>query len=94
MAVEAVVLAGVGHRLAGQQPSHETDRLDEAVDPDPGGVERQADLVVLRLHVAGAHAELEATAGERVEGGDLAGEPGRVVEVVVEHERAEAQAST
>jgi hypothetical protein len=53
--------------------------------------ERQAGVVVLALHVAGAEAELEPAAGERVEGRDLAREQRRVPEVGVEHVGPQAQ---
>ena len=57
----------------------------------PGAVVRDARLLVVGLHPAGADAELDAAAGEHVERGDLLRQHDRVLVVVVEDEAADAQ---
>ena len=54
--------------------------------------ERHAGGGELGRRVPGAEAELDATAAQAVERGDLAGEHQRVVQAGVEHERADADA--
>ena len=57
----------------------------------PGGVEREAGLLVVGGHPARADAELEPAVGEQVDRRRLVGEHDRVLVVVAEHERADPQ---
>ena len=57
----------------------------------PGAVERHARLLVVGGHPARADAELEPAVGEQVERRHLAREHDRMLVVVAEHERADAQ---
>ena len=90
--VEPVVLAGEGDLLAVEKPPQDDDGLGEARLPDRRRVERDADRLILGERVPGADAELDAASGEMVERRDLASEVHRMTEVVVEHQRADANA--
>ena len=65
--------------------------LDEAVDANLGRVVGDARLLVVADHPAGTEADLDTTVGQHVHRGELLGEHDRVLVVVVEHERADAQ---
>src|SRR5436190_16597921 len=90
-AFDRVVLALEGELAAGEELLDDRDRLGEPVDPSAGAVVRDARLLVIGDHPAGADAEIEATAGKQVERRRLLGEDHRVAVVVVEDERTNAQ---
>ena len=91
MARHVIVVALERHRVAAQQALHDGDGLAQPRHPHAAPIERQPRLVVLRLHVAGAEAELQPPVGEQVHQRRLARQQHRMAEVVVEHERADAQ---
>ena len=86
-----VVLAVERERAVGEEPLEDRDRLREPRDAHAGAVERHAGLLVVGGHPARADAELEPAVGEQVERAGLACEHDRVLVVVAEHERADAQ---
>jgi hypothetical protein len=63
----------------------------EAVDPLAGRVHRDARLVVVARHPAGADAQLEPAGREDVQRGHLLGRHHRVLVVVVQHQRPDPQ---
>src|SRR3546814_8821659 len=65
--------------------------LLHAVDTDPRGIHRDARLVVVAAHPAGAEAHLDPAAGEHVDRRQLLGEDDRVLVVVVEDEGPDLQ---
>src|SRR3546814_12761153 len=65
--------------------------LLHAVDTDPRGIHRDARLVVVAAHPAGAEAHLDPAAGEHVDRSQLLGEDDRVLVVVVEAEGPDLQ---
>ena len=91
-AVDRVVGAMMRHLLAVEQATHDLDRFRHALLADTRRVERGADRGVLGVGVTGADAELEPPIGDMVDRRHLAGEVNRMPEVVVEHERADADA--
>ena len=91
MAVHLVVLPLEGHGRTGQQPPHDGRRLGESFDSDRRRVEPDAGFVVLGLHVSRAETELEPRVRQQTERRRLAGDDDGVAEIVVQHERADAQ---
>ena len=89
---DRVVLAVVRERPVAEGALQDGDRLDEACLTDGGGVERQADRVVLGPVPPGADRDVEATAGQDIDRGEVLGEHGRMAQIVVEHECRDPQA--
>ena len=58
---------------------------------DAGLAQQHADGVVLGLRVAGAETEHQASTAQPVDGGRGARQQGRMVELVVQHQRPDAQ---
>ncbi|GAA2351887.1 hypothetical protein GCM10009854_32170 [Saccharopolyspora halophila] len=104
-AAEAVVLHGLQHGYAvfgaqlglqfvavgGEQASELVDGLAHLAHAGTEGLPVDSGLVELPLHVPGADADLETSAGEDVGGGDVAGQHGGVPERRVEHQGADPQ---
>ena len=88
---DPVVLAVERERTRREQALQDRDRLREPRDAHAGPVERHAGLLVVDGHPARADAELEATVGEQVERRHLARQHDRMLVVVAEHERTDAQ---
>ena len=88
---DRVVLAGEGVGAGVEAALDHGDALVHAGHPHAGRVHRDARLVVVALHPAGADAHLEPAAGQHVDGGQLLGQHDRVLVVVVEHERTHLQ---
>lgn len=86
-----VVGPRVGHQLAREEALHETGRLDEPSDPQPGSIVREPELRVVGGRQAGSQSEFEPAAGEDVERRRLAGEDERVAVVAGEDEAADPQ---
>ena len=86
-----VVLAVKRERTRREQSLQDRDRLREPGDAHARTVEGHPGLLVVDRHPARADAELEAAVGEQIERGHLAREHHRVLVVVAEHERADAQ---
>ena len=88
---DAVVVPGEGGAAVAPHGAHDLEALGQAGHAHRRRLHRDARLLVVGRHPAGADAELEAAAGDDVEGGRLLGQDDRVAEVVVEHERADPQ---
>ena len=86
-----VVLAVERERARREQALQDRDRLREARDAHARAVERDARLLVVGGHPARADAELEPAVGEQIERRHLAREHDRMLVVVAEHERTDAQ---
>ena len=86
------MLARERHRLAGEQALDDGDGFGQPVDAGTAGSKGMPACSYSRAHVARADAKLEAAIGEQVHGGGLARDERRMAEVVVEHQRADAQA--
>ena len=78
-------------RSVGEQPAEDGDRLGHPLDPHARRVELQADRPVLGLVPAGPDPDVEPAVAEDVERREVLGHDGRVAQVVVEHERADAE---
>ena len=89
--IELVVRTAKGHLLAIEQLAHDLDGLGKTRLAHGGWIERLADGGVLGEGVAGADADLEPPASELVNAGQLARQMHRVVEVVVQHQRADPE---
>ena len=74
-----------------QAPAEDLHCLDHAIDPHAVALLRDAGLLVVGREPAGADPELDPSARQHVERGDLLGQHHRVLVVVVEHERADPQ---
>src|SRR5262249_8969159 len=74
-----------------EEPLEDADRLLEAIDPDPGRIERDAGGVVLGLREARAEPELHASVREHVERRDLLCEHSRMPVVVRDHQARDAE---
>ena len=86
---DRVVLTRERERVGAEAALDDGHRLGQPRLPDPDRVERQTDGVVLGLVPAGAERHVEPALGQRVEGGQLLGEHGRMAQVVVVHEGAD-----
>jgi hypothetical protein len=91
VAGDRVVLAGERERLGSERAADDGEALEEPVDADAGRVVRDARLLVVADLPAGAETDLEPSVGQDVERRQLLGEHDRVLVVVVEHERTDAQ---
>ncbi len=88
---DAVVLAVERERARCEQALHDRDRLAQAGDAHAGTVERDACLLVVGGHPSRADTELQSTVGEQVERRHLPRADHRVLVVVAQDERADAQ---
>ena len=88
---DAVVLAVIRELLAGETLLHDVQRLFEPVDAHRRRVVGQTEHVVVGSHPPGAEAELQATVGKEVDRRRFLGQDRRMLVIVVEHQRADAQ---
>ena len=91
VASDGVVLAGEGDGAVGEEALHDRDGLTQSIDAHARAIERDAGLLVVGCHPAGADAELEAAAAEQIDGRRLLGEHHRMAVVVAPHERADGE---
>jgi hypothetical protein len=80
------------HSVTAEQANEDAEGLFEPVDATPGRVERDSGGGVFGLIPTGAEAELESSAGDRVQGRCLVSQQRRVAVVVAEHHRPQVQA--
>ena len=74
-----------------KQAPQDGDRLHHPLDPGAGWVEGDSGGQVLRLVPAGADAYHQPPIADQVEGREILGQDGRMPQIVVEHQRAEAE---
>ena len=89
---DRVVPAGERERTLAEQTIEDPDRLLQTIDPGPGRIEREAGGLVLAAQPASPEPELEAAAGQVVQGGGLLGEHHRMAIVDREHHGPEPEA--
>jgi hypothetical protein len=86
------VPAGEGERAIGEETAQDRDGLEHALDPDARPVEGEPGGLVFGLVPAGPDPDHQSPLAEQVQRGQILGEDGRVAQVVVEHERTQAEA--
>ena len=85
------MLSGVRHGFAIEEPTEDLDRLGEPGLADRWWIEVLADGLVLAEGVARSDPNFEATPAQMVQAGELLGQMDRVVKVIVQHKRADAE---
>lgn len=88
---ELVVLPVMGDLLPVEESAEDLDGFGEASFADRGRVKRLPDCLVLAEGVPCSEPDFETAATQMVEAGQLPGEMDRVVKIIVEDERADAQ---
>ncbi len=86
------MLAVVGHRLAIEQPTEDLGGFGEAGLADRWRVKSLTDGGVLGERVTCSYSDFEPASTEMVQAGQFLGKMDRVVEVIVQHKGAEADA--
>ena len=81
-----------GERSVGEQAPHDRDRLAKAFDARPWRVELQPGRAIFRLVPTGTEADYETPLAEDVERRQVLCQDGGMTQVVIEHERAQAEA--
>lgn len=79
-------------RTIREEPTEDGHRLHHAIDPDAGRVKVEPDRRVFGFVPAGTNPHHDAALADQVERREVLGEHRRVAKVVVEDQRAEAQA--
>ena len=88
---DRVVAAREAERPVGEQPAEDGDRLGHPLDAHAGRVELQADRLVLGFVPAGPDPDVEPAVTDDIERREILGDDGWVAQVVVQHERADAE---
>ena len=85
------MLSVVGHGLAIEETTEDLDRLGEPGLADYGWVEVLADGLILGEGVSRSDPNFKATPAQMVQAGQLLGQMDRVVKIIVQNERADAE---
>jgi hypothetical protein len=88
---ELIMLSVVRHDFAIEETAYDLDGLRESILANGRRVELLADGEVLGKGVSGAESDLDATPAEMVHAGELLSQTDRVVKVIVQDQRTNAE---